>query len=63
MGTNEVKEICEMQRKIDSYEGFIAAVFMMLISKEDIKYPAFTGTEFDKEMNKIWKFVQGHIKK
>lgn len=29
LNDNEVKEVAEMQRKIDSYEGFIKALWMM----------------------------------
>ncbi len=49
-----------MQQMIDSYEGFICALHMMMLSKRDINYPLFTDTNFDKEMNKIWRWVREH---
>lgn len=49
-----------MQRKIDSYEGFIAALYIMMLRKDNINYPAFTDTPLDKEMNKIWHWVKEH---
>lgn len=29
-------------------------------SKKDINYPQFTDTNFDKEMNKIFRWVKAH---
>jgi hypothetical protein len=49
-----------MQQMIDSYEGFICALFMMMSSEKEINYPAFADTNFDKEMNKIWRWVKEH---
>lgn len=64
MGTtfnnNEVKEIAEMQQKMDSYEAFIMAIFIMIKSKKDVTYPLFTQTELDEQMNRIWKWVKEH---
>lgn len=64
MGTklndNEVKEIAEMQQKIDSYEAFILATSFMIKSKKDINYPIFTNTELDGRMHHIWKWVKEH---
>jgi len=60
LNDNEVKEIVKMQQKIDSYEGFICALHIMMLSKKDINYPAFTKTNFDKEMNRIWRWVKEH---
>ena len=57
---NEVKEVARMQQMIDSYEGFIYALFMMMISKKEINYPMFTDTNLDDEMNKIWRWVREH---
>lgn len=60
LNDNEVKEIVKMQQKIDSYEGFICALNIMMISKREIDYPRFTDTNLDKEMNKIWRWVKEH---
>lgn len=60
LNDNEVKEVARMQQMIDSYEGFICALHMMLLSEKEINYPAFTDTNFDKEMNKIWRWVKEH---
>ncbi len=57
---NEVKEVARMQQMIDSYEGFICALFMMMSSKKGINYPSFTDTNLDNEMNKIWQWVKEH---
>lgn len=60
LNDNAVKEIARMQKMIDSYEGFICALYMMMLSEKEISYPQFTNTNFDKEMNKIWKLVKEH---
>ena len=49
-----------MQQMIDSYEVFICALNIMMISKREINYLAFTDTNLDKEMNKIWRWVKEH---
>ena len=61
LNDNEVKEIAKMQEKIDSYEGFIGAIFIMAKSKKCINYPLFGSTELTHEMNFVWKFVKEHI--
>lgn len=60
MNDNEVREVARMQSKIDSYEGFITALYIMMLSKNNINYPAFTDTPLDKEMNIIWRWVKEH---
>jgi len=60
LNDNEVKEVARMQQMIDSYEGFICALHMMMLSEKEINYPQFTDTNFDKEMNKIWRWVKEH---
>lgn len=60
LNDNEVKEVARMQQMIDSYEWFIVALNMMMISKREINYPLFTDTNLDKEMNKIWRWVKEH---
>ena len=60
LNDNEVKEVARMQRMIDSYEGFIKALSIMMLSKREINYPRFTDTNFDEEMNKIWRWVKEH---
>ena len=62
LNNNEVREIAEMQRKIDSYEGFIKALFIMVRAKKtNINYPLFDETCFTEEMNYIWLFVKGKL--
>lgn len=60
MNDNEVREVAEMQRKINSYESFIVSLHKMILSKNNINYFAFTNTPLDKEMNKIWRWVKEH---
>ena len=64
MGTrlndNEVREVARMQQMIDSYEGFIAALNMMMLSQKELNYPMFTDTNLDEEMNRIWRWVREH---
>ena len=58
LNDNEVKEVARMQAKIDAYERFISSLFMMMLSDKDITIPKIYGTDFDKEMNKIWRWVK-----
>ena len=60
LNDNEVKEVARMQQMIDSYEWFIKALFIMMLSSKSINYPQFTDTNFDKEMNEIWRWVKEH---
>ena len=62
LNDNEVEMVARMQRKIDSYEGFIKALWMMAKSGKDINYPLFDGTDFTQEMNELWRFVRKNIK-
>ena len=62
LNDNEVKEIAEMQMKIDTYESFICTVCAMVVTKKtDINYLLFKGTEFTSEMNSIWRFIKQTI--
>lgn len=61
LNDNEVKEVARMQQKIDSYEGFIRAAFMMAKSGRRINYPMFAHTDFAEEMNFIWKTIKEHF--
>jgi exonuclease V gamma subunit len=61
LNDNEVREIAKMQKEIDSYKGFIGAIFIMAKSKECVRYPVFDDIELTHEMNFIWKFVKEHI--
>jgi len=60
LNDNEVKEVARMQQMIDSYEGFIKALILMMLSSKSINYPRFTNTDLDDEMNKIWRWVKEH---
>ena len=62
LNDNEVKEVAEMQMKIDTYESFISCVCAMVVTKKtDINYLLFKGTELTSEMNKIWRYVKQTI--
>lgn len=60
LNDNEVREVARMQQMIDSYEGFICALHLMMSSTKEIYYPLFTDTNFDNEMNDIWRWVNEH---
>lgn len=60
LNDNEVKEVARMQEKIDAYEGFIRSLYIMLYSTKDLTTPMTINTDFDKEMNKIWRWVKEH---
>lgn len=70
MGTklndNEVREIAEMQRKIDSYEAFITGIYIALIDKKgrEIAFPLYEGinNEMETRMSKICEFVKQNRK-
>ena len=62
LNDNEVKEVAEMQMKIDTYESFICSVCAIVVTKKtDINYLLFDGTELTSEMNKIWRFIKQTI--
>lgn len=62
LNDNEVKEVAEMQKKIDSYESFIKSIYVMISAKRtDLNYLVFDGTQFTREMNKVWRFVKEKI--
>ena len=60
LNDNEVKEVARMQQLIDSYEGFICALHMMMLSEREINFPLFTDTSLEEEMNGIWRWVREH---
>lgn len=60
---NEVKEIAEMQSKINTYEAFILCVLTMIIKKKEITYPLFTSSNLEQPMNKIWHWINEQIQK
>lgn len=63
LNDNEVKEVAEMQMKIDTYESFISTVNAMIVTKKtDLNYLLFDGTDLTDEMNKIWRFIKQTIK-
>lgn len=63
LNDNEVVEVARMQQKIDSYEGFIKALWMMAKSGKHISYLLFGGTDLTQEMNELWRFVRKNINK
>ena len=58
LNENEVKEIAKMQKKIDSYEGFIKAIHIMAKTGKNINYPLFDGTKYTQEMGYLWHFIK-----
>lgn len=60
LNDNEVKEVARMQEMIDTYETFIRFLSFMVFSKKDITIPLLNGTNLDKEMHQIWKWVKEH---
>lgn len=61
LNDNEVREVARMQQMIDSYEGFIKALWMMAKSGKVVNYPLFDDVDFTDEMNFLWKFVRKHM--
>lgn len=65
LNDNEVKEIAEMQRKIDSYEAFIMVISNTIMKPEvNFAIPLYEGisTEMEKRMSCVCKFVKEHNK-
>jgi hypothetical protein len=63
LNDNEVREIAQMQMKIDTYESFIGTLCATVVSgRTDLNYLLFDGTQLTKEMNAIWRFVKRAIK-
>lgn len=63
LNNNEVKEIAEMQRKIDSYEAFIMAISNMIMKPQvNFAIPLYEGisTGMEKKMSCICEFVKNH---
>lgn len=58
LNDNDVNEIVKMQQKIDSYEWFIRAAFIMAKYGKHVIYPMFSDTDFADEMNFIWKTIK-----
>lgn len=58
LNENEVKEIAKMQKQIDSYEGFIKAIYIMAKSGTIVNYPIFDGTNYTLEMELLWHFIK-----
>ena len=58
LNNNEVREVAEMQRKIDSYKSFLFAINFMIESGEDIKCPIFCN--MDRNMRNVWKWIKEH---
>lgn len=62
LNDNEVKEIAQMQKKIDAYESFISTIDAMLATKKtNLNYLVFDSTPFTKEMNRIWRFLKEKV--
>lgn len=59
LNDNEVKEIAKMQKKIDSYEAFIKAAFLMAHNCKKINYPRI-DTNLSMEMGYLWHFIKDH---
>ena len=63
LNDNEVREVARMQMRIDSYEGFLRACYMMAKSGSRINYPMFDGPEYSEEMNFIWRIIRDYCTK
>jgi len=53
----DVNAICEMQKKISSYENFIFAMFDMIQHRPDLRFEPIlmlTGTPMDDWMSQSW---------
>ena len=59
LNNNEVREIAEMQKKINSYESFILAIYFMIESGEDINCPIYCNI-IDRKMQKVWRWIKEH---
>lgn len=59
LNDNEVKEIARMQKKIDTYEAFIKAAFMMAHNGKKVNYPRI-DTSLSMEMGYLWHFIKDH---
>ena len=59
LNDNEVKEIAQMQTKIDAYESFICTIHAMVLTKKtNLSCLVFDGTPFTAEMNRVWRYVK-----
>lgn len=58
LNDNEVREIAEMQSKINSYEVFIKTLFLMAKNGKELASPLFTEIRLEAEMNYLWKYVK-----
>lgn len=58
LNDNEVKEVAEMQKKIDSYKSFVFAINFMIESGEDVNCPIFCN--MDRKMQNVWRWVREH---
>lgn len=63
LNDNEVREVADMQSKLNAYECFITALWMRSLGKENINYPLFERTPCEELMHKLWKWVGEHVKK
>lgn len=56
-----VKEIAEMQWKIDKLEDAIKRLHFCILGQDDMKSYVLTGDSFvDFALEKIYKFIKGH---
>ena len=63
LNNNEVKEIAEMQRKIDSYEAFIMAISNTIMKPQvNFAIPLYEGIslEMEQRLSVICEFVKKH---
>ena len=58
LNDNEVREVAEMQKKIDPYKSFVFAIDFMIESGEDINCPIFC--KMDRKMRNVWRWVREH---
>lgn len=63
LNNNEVREIAEMQRKIDSYEAFIMAISNTIMKPQvNFAIPLYEGIslEMEQRLSVICEFVKKH---
>ena len=49
-----------MQETIDTYAMFISYLTFAIFCQKDITIPLLGGTNLDKEMHQIWRWVKEH---
>lgn len=59
----DVKEIARMQQLIDYYELTLRSLFLIAKFNSNINYPLFANSDFNKEINYLWRWVKEQKRK